>query len=139
MRFVEPPPLKPSDDLEALLRAFFRSQMPQSWPSPRVPFALGRTELIPFHGRSLIRSRWALAASVALLLLGSLLLPSRFTHDANPENRISAPAISSDDIHQKMDREHKNREFENKIKSGLAAEDDDRLPEMDDVDLPFMK
>ena len=140
MRFVELPPLKPSDDLEALLRAFFRSQMPPSWPSPRLPLAsVMPLRRPPRIGSSLIRSRWALAASVALLLLSSLLLPSRFTHDVNPEKKISAPAISSDDIHRKMDREHKNKEFENKNKPGLSAEEEDRLPEMDDADLPVIK
>ena len=96
MSLVEPPPQKSSDDLEGLLRAFFRSQMPQPWPSPRVPVA----PVVPFRRSpriawNLIRSRGALAASVALLLLGSLLLPSRFTHNAKPDNRIGAPAISS--------------------------------------------
>jgi hypothetical protein len=32
MGIVEPPSHNSSDDLDGLLRAFFRSQMPQAWP-----------------------------------------------------------------------------------------------------------
>jgi len=140
MTFLEPPPSKPSDDLEGLLRAFFRSQLPKPWPSPR----LSLVRVVPLrhaatNRRSLMRSRWALAASVALLLLGSLLLPRRFSQDAKPENRISAPTIGSDDMRRKMDREHKNKSSENKTKPGLSAEDGEQVPEMDDADLPFIK
>ena len=140
MRFVEPPPLKPSDDLEALLRAFFRSQMPPSWPSPRVPLAsVMPLRRPPRVGRGLTRSRWALAASVALLLLGSLLLPSRFTHDAKPEPFFNAPGTADRKILPERSNRHESKPNENKIKPGLSVEEGDRLPEMDDADLPFVK
>src|SRR5690348_15173393 len=95
MRITEPPSHKPGDDLDELLRAFFRSQMPQSWPPP-VPVAPARSSNSPTKRNSLIRSRWALAASVALLLLGSLLLPNRVPQDAKAENNLSgAPIVGS--------------------------------------------
>lgn len=133
MSVAEPPPQQPNDELESLLRTFFRSQMPHPWPSPRVPLAASKPLRCPqWTGRSLVRSRWALAASVALLLLGSLLLPSRFTHEAQPENRLGAPQISSNDLRRKMEQEHKNS-------SRAPIEEDDHLPEMDDADLPLGK
>jgi hypothetical protein len=50
------------------------------------------------NGRGLIRSHWALAASVILLLLGSLLLPSRFPQDAKPENSVPGETIGTGDL-----------------------------------------
>jgi hypothetical protein len=63
----------PPDDLDGLLRAFYRKEMPSRWPAPPVPPA----PTLPYRrpnpsNRALFRSRLALAASVALLLLGSL-------------------------------------------------------------------
>lgn len=61
------------DELDAMLRAFYRSEMPHPWPEA----ACGR--LRRDHGRSSWwNSRLALAASIALLLLGSLLLSGAF-------------------------------------------------------------
>ena len=140
MTFVEPPPCKPSDDLEGLLRAFFRSQMPQTWPSPRLP----RTEVVSLrppttNRRGLMRSRWALAASVALLLLGSLLLPRRFSQDAKPEPFINAPGTANRNILPEQSNRHQSKPNEDNHKAELPADDGDRLPEMDDADLPFIK
>ena len=72
MRFVAPPTDSPArgrsgDDLDGLLGAFFRAEMPQPWPAaPEVeePAALP----MPRRTRSLLRSRLVLAASVAFLL-----------------------------------------------------------------------
>jgi hypothetical protein len=139
MSITEPPAHKPVDDLDGLLRDFFRGQMPKSWPPSPVPVARTMNSPRPMTQRnSLTRSRWALAASVALLLLGSLLLPSRFSQDAKPENSLSgAPTIGTGDLRRQMEREHHKRQMQNKNKPGLAVEDDDRLPEMDDSDLPL--
>ncbi len=64
----------PPDDLDGLLRAFYRKQMPSRWPAPPLP---PPAPTVPFRGpnprhQALFRSRLALAASVALLMLGSL-------------------------------------------------------------------
>jgi hypothetical protein len=79
MSLLEPPPLRPGDDLDGLLRAYFRKEMPSPWPAPKLP----PVRTLPFSRpgtarRPLVGSRLALAAAVALLLLGSLLLPGKF-------------------------------------------------------------
>ncbi len=137
MNSVQPPSQKPGDDFDGLLRAFFRRQMPQRWPSPpRFPAAPIKHPST--SGRSLIRSRLALAASLALLLLGSLLLPSRFTQDAKPEQILNAPTTADRNILPKPSKRHESKANENKNKPGLAA-DDDQLPEVDESDMPLLK
>jgi len=139
MTYVEPPSLKSSDDLEGLLRAFFASQMPKPWPSPRVPSRLRLSERPSLSPKrpSLIRSRWALAASVALLFLGSLLLPSRFTENAKPKPFLNAPGTADRSILPPQSKQHETRSDKNDPR--LPGEDEDHLPEMDDGVLPFMK
>ncbi len=65
------------DDFDALLRAYFVAEVPDPWPAPpRVGEA--RLEVVRASaGRGLLRSRLALAASVAVLLTGTLVLPWR--------------------------------------------------------------
>jgi hypothetical protein len=66
---------EPGDPLDVLLRSYFRSEMPRRWPaSPQ------KRRLTPRHGgtdRLSVYSRLALAASVALLLIGGWLLSGR--------------------------------------------------------------
>ncbi|HZT79508.1 MAG TPA: hypothetical protein VFA26_04785 [Gemmataceae bacterium] len=74
---VDPPGNgRPDDELDGLLYAFFRRQMPDPWPAFRRP---ARPAEAPRQ-----RSRWAgfrpylaLAASVALLVIGSWMLSAR--------------------------------------------------------------
>jgi hypothetical protein len=137
MSIPEPPIQKPGD-IDGLLRSYFRGQMPQSWPSPPVPVAPAISSHHQLKTRSsLIRSRWALAASVALLLLGSLLLPNRVPQDVNAENSAPGPQISSRDLQKQMEREHQQRQMHNKNKPGLGVEEGDLFPERDDSDLPL--
>jgi hypothetical protein len=126
MNLVEPPTLKPGDDLDGLLRAFFRSQMPQPWPMPRLPrFRTVPASPQPRSGRSLIRSRYALAASVALLLLGSLFLSSRFTQGVKPDDGLEGvPRISSRPVIERTNKGAKGKEQPSKNKAGLRAEED---------------
>ncbi len=131
MSVLEPPPMRPGDDLDGLLRAFLRSQMPKPWPPPRLPNTASPGERRQIGGRNLMRSRWALAASVALLLFASWLLPSRFTTDGKPDHGPTGPMIS--DNPRDMPREHK-KQGENKTKQGLAAEEDEPLPELEESD-----
>src|SRR5262245_23306735 len=66
-------------DVEGLLRAFYRSEMPSPWPA----FAPPRPRVLPFRPAARPRqrrgfrslSRLALVASVALLLLAAWLMP----------------------------------------------------------------
>jgi hypothetical protein len=136
MNLVEPSPLNPGDDLDGLLRAFFRGQMPHPWPSPRMARLHGtRSERPPSSGRGRNRSRWALAASVALLLLGSLFLSGRIAPSSKPGEEIEGPTIGSHDIPKRMEKEHKIKEHENKNKTGLEADDGDQLQESDELDM----
>ncbi len=138
MNLVKPPSLKPGDDFDSLLRAFFRRQMPQPWPS--LPsFSAAPLKHRSARGRSLIRSRWALAASLALLLLGSLLLPGRLPQDAKPEQIISAPSTADSNILPKRSNRPENKANEKKIKPGLAADEGDQVPEMDESDILLLK
>src|SRR5687767_213080 len=84
MRFVDPPTLhspwreRPGDDLDGLLTAFFRSELPSPWPAaPDVEEAEvvlhRKTPRRPIWG-----SRLALAASVAVLLAGGWMLSGSF-------------------------------------------------------------
>jgi hypothetical protein len=82
------PDIRPeqADEIDALLRAFFRAEMPRTWPAfkaPTAPSAQGS-----WWARS--RSRLALAASVALLVLGSWWLTSRPADYAMPMTGIGA-------------------------------------------------
>jgi hypothetical protein len=76
-----------SDDaLDGLLRAFFHAELPNPWPELKPP-AKPSSPARPAHrGWSLRASRWALAASVGLLLVGQLVLSGRFTDYASPPN-----------------------------------------------------
>jgi hypothetical protein len=72
----------PPDDLDRLLSAFFRAEVPDPWPAaPAVPSAAPSRR--PRRG-----SRLALAAAVALLLGGQLYLAGRFldTPTSGPDN-----------------------------------------------------
>ena len=138
MNLVPPPPRKPSDDLDFLLRRFFRSQMPDPWPRPRLSFFRPHPATPATPSRHpLIRSRWALAASVGLLLLGSLLLPGRFTQALKLEPYPGGSHIGTDDLRRQMDKEHRLKDFENKNKPQLGA--DVPAPDLDEVDLPPLR
>jgi hypothetical protein len=136
MSVLEPPPLQPGDDLDGLLRKFLQSQLPKPWPPPRLPSTVTSSQRRPSNGKNLMRSRWALAASVALLLVGSWLLPSRFTPDGKPDHGPSGALIS--DNPRDMPREHK-KQGENKNRPGLAADENDQLPELEESDSPRLR
>lgn len=83
MSFLHEPPMDRSsshgerpDELDGLLREFFRAEMPNPWPDLAPPEQRAvLTFAPPMRSRTSVRSRLALAASVGLLLTGSLLLP----------------------------------------------------------------
>ncbi len=68
--------MPPEDEFDGRLRDFFRAEMPNPWPVFHAPVT--RREMLPFRTPrrrfSLMRSRLALAASVALIVGGALLL-----------------------------------------------------------------
>jgi hypothetical protein len=66
-------------DLDGLLQAFFRAQMPEPWPVPKPP----AMPSVPTGGAlrqrgSLFRSRLALAASILILLIGQFFVSGMF-------------------------------------------------------------
>jgi hypothetical protein len=72
---------QPADGLERLLTDFYRSEMPDPWPALETPEWQG--EQAPRRSWSFgwllaLRPRLALAASIALLVTGYLLLASAF-------------------------------------------------------------
>jgi hypothetical protein len=74
----------PPDDLDALLRDYFRSEMPDRFPALRLPAPTRRTLPRPqtFSARS--RSLLALAAAVLFLIGGSWYLSGTPTEFATP-------------------------------------------------------
>jgi hypothetical protein len=65
---------QPGNELDALLRAFFRAEVPAPWPAFRAP---AKARLLPFRGRS---SAWvgrAVLLAASLLLLAAMALMPR--------------------------------------------------------------
>jgi hypothetical protein len=90
---VKQPPLRlrhfdrPSDDLDSLLHAFYRSEVPDPWPHMKAPDQPAPAVAPKPRSRwSLFRSRFALAATVALCLTGLLALPA-LHNDASLQNQ----------------------------------------------------
>ncbi|HZY89767.1 MAG TPA: hypothetical protein VFE78_33405 [Gemmataceae bacterium] len=79
MNVIVPPRVPPDDEIDGLLRAFYRAQVPHPWPEWKAPAVAPRT--VPVRPAllrpALWRSRFALAASVGLLALSSLFLPGK--------------------------------------------------------------
>ena len=83
------------------------------------------------------RRGWALAASIGLLLFGTLLLPGRFTQDVKLEPYPAGSHIGTNDLRRQMEKEHRIRDFENKHKPQLGA--DAPATDLDESDLPPMR
>ncbi len=68
-----------SDEVEGLLRAYFRAQVPNPWPELKLPAEAARPTLRTVSAnRSFWSSRSALAAAIAFLLIGTLALSAAF-------------------------------------------------------------
>lgn len=63
-------PTPQDDQVDRLLTTFYRSEMPANWPAAPEPWATQTTPATNRKSHSSSRSRWALAASVALLIGG---------------------------------------------------------------------
>jgi hypothetical protein len=91
---------RPGDELDGLLTEFFRADMPHAWPAPALP-QVWPSPVADAPGALLSaprRSRFALAASIAILLGGQLWLhrsyqpePSTATRPAPPVDVASRP------------------------------------------------
>jgi hypothetical protein len=139
MRIVTPYSPKGGDDLDGLLRAFFRAQLPSPWPASPVPPADSARLRRPPSGCGLMRSRWALAATVALLLLGSLLLPRRFAADLKSESRFGGLHTADKNIFSPRSKQHESKPAATKDKPNFGVEKGDLLPELDESGLLFPK
>jgi hypothetical protein len=64
-------------DIDGLLRRYFQAEMPQPWPV--APEPAGPAAPVSARPHLLFRSRFALAASLLLLLFGHLCLSGRFS------------------------------------------------------------
>jgi hypothetical protein len=78
-QFDSPSPSCSGDDLDGLLSDFFRAEMPNPWPgSPKLPVQTLLPRLTTRRW-TLGRSRFALAASVGLIVAGLWALGGKFT------------------------------------------------------------
>ena len=86
-----------ADDLDDVLRAFFRAQLPNPWPAAPLPAASATRR---GTRRSVLRrSRLALAASVALLVAGPLCLGTSFRGPGTPPDKdvpLSARGVKTE-------------------------------------------
>ena len=59
------------DEVDRLLSSFYRSEVPTKWPAAPKPWAVqARANAVEHSTNPAMRSRWALAASVAILVGG---------------------------------------------------------------------
>jgi hypothetical protein len=96
---VDPRPLEPvPTDLDRLLRAFFRAEMPEPWPILKPPARPILPSLPSRRGSrwTFARSRLALAASVLLLLCGPLWLSNKFSATIPPVVEPGAASSAAD-------------------------------------------
>jgi hypothetical protein len=73
-------PNRPADDPDRLFAAYFQDQLPAKWPACPRPWAEKAQPAATASGDPAMKSRWALAASVALLI-GSCWYLSGQVHD----------------------------------------------------------
>jgi hypothetical protein len=100
---VQHPPVRsprfdgPPNDLDRLLSAFMRAELPDPWPMLRPP-AAGEAMPLPakrWRWSRLGGSRFALAATITLCLVGSLIMSHHFPRemqwglDRSPEHMVS--------------------------------------------------
>jgi hypothetical protein len=71
----------PDEFLDGLLRAYFQKEMPRPWPAPLPPARPAPLPASP-RGSGSTRTRLALAASLAFLTVGSVLVADRIHPNA---------------------------------------------------------
>jgi hypothetical protein len=90
-------PGRPEHDPDGQLRAFFRAQMPEPWPAFRLPRDRSGMATVPERvvpSRTARHSRLALAATVVVLLVGTLLLSGKFHSSPAPETDYGTPSAN---------------------------------------------
>lgn len=101
MSFLGQPTLESGESLDKLLRAFFQAEMPNPWPSAPEPCVkpVLAPAVRPAASRlaPLVRSRFALAASLALLLAGPFFLVGGQQDRSQGEVPLLSPDNNSSD------------------------------------------
>lgn len=100
-------PTPAGDDVDRQLTAFFRAEMPARWPAAPRPWADKARTGTPAASDPTARSRWALAASVALLLGGCWYLSGHLTDgkarkpglDLGGDPTAKPPAVIEKNMH----------------------------------------
>ena len=82
-----PNPPEDGAGLDGLLAAYFRSELPTRWPGAPEPWANQPRPAASHVGNPSRKSRWALAASVALLIGGSWYLSGHLS-DGKPKQGL---------------------------------------------------
>jgi hypothetical protein len=94
-------PNRPDDHLDRLFADYFRANMPANWPAPPRPWDEPVSPAAaPIAGDPATRSRWALAASVALLLGGCWYLGNHMS-DGKPKHGLDLRGTEATPNHMK--------------------------------------
>jgi hypothetical protein len=110
------------EDLDGLLRAYFRAELPQPWPHLQRPLEAPALPVVAWR-RTLVRSRWALAAALLGLVTGSLYLSGRFV-----EPLAGEPAGGKDAARRLPHLKPRGVRAESRLEKNLAPlEDDDEM------------
>jgi hypothetical protein len=115
MKLLEEQSLQGGDNLDNLLRAFFQAEMPNPWPSmesptPRLRIGPPAKPDVP-PGRTLVRSRLALAASVALLIAAPWFLGDKLTNQAGSGPSGDDPMARRGDPQGPLSHSHSTEEL----------------------------
>ena len=87
MTTTTPQPNLPGDEVDRLLTAYFRAEMPARWPAAPSPSGTFRRPDNAPAADPASKSRWALAASVAILV-GSCWYLSGLATDGRPKKGL---------------------------------------------------
>jgi hypothetical protein len=87
------------DELEGMLRTFFRAEVPDPWPTMKFPEPILKLRKPRRSTWLRVGPRLAVAASVALLVVGYLALGSIF-----PKHQPDGPSMNGPTIGQKDNR-----------------------------------
>ena len=90
-------------DLDGLLRKFFQSEMPRTWPAWKAP---GASVVVPARTDSwswsnVLSSRFALAASIAVMILGFLFVSDKLQNGTLPANNPTFN-LGSNDLNERL-------------------------------------
>lgn len=110
---LEQPPIEPAvsrrfgDDLDGQLGAFFCSQMPTPWPVCPAPptYTVLASPLTAPSRWAMARSRFALAASVALLVAGLWAIGGKVSQsmDSNANPRDTQPSATRPNMEEMIE------------------------------------